>query len=82
MTKAIQALGPNEFFLKSGANKMTLSKKSNGNGWTMKVDNPSSRAHGNMARLFGKDFDSLPGVETKYRSWRGIAALVEGSQCN
>ena len=78
MSKAIQVIGPNEFFLQAGANKMTLSKKSKGEGWLMQVDNPSSRAHGRMSLICGKDFEDLTAVESHYRSWRGITALLEG----
>lgn len=44
-----------------------------GNGWRVYVENAAVRAYGTLG---SKDFDSLADVEKKYKSLRGIEALI------
>lgn len=72
--KAITLLADGNFFLESRGNKMTLIRGES--GWEMWVDNASHRAYrGAGVKVFG----SLVAVEAKYKSWRGISALLEES---
>lgn len=56
-----------------GGHTMTL--KRNQLGWMMVTENVQTRAWGNKWAL--KQFDTLAQVEGKYKTWRGIVALVE-----
>lgn len=73
--KAITQLDTNKFYTESRGSKMTLTKEicKHGNFWRMYTENASQRAY---KTLGVKDFDSLAEVEKHYKSWRGIAALV------
>lgn len=70
----IQQLDDNRFFLDVRGTKMTLEPFRK--GWRMKVVNASTRVWG-MGGESWKDFDTLAQVESKYKSWRGIASLLD-----
>jgi hypothetical protein len=56
---------------------LTLSQISESWGnWVVEVDNAAARAW-NRGRASAKYFDTLEQVEAKYKSFRGIAALIE-----
>lgn len=71
----IQQLSDNAFYLESRGNKMTLTQEIWGGSllWIMRVDNASVRAWRSLGE---KHFNNLAEVEKKYKSWRGIAALI------
>lgn len=75
MKNAIEQNGPDSYRLKVRGCTMTLSRLPEG-GWTMMTDNASARAWSGIPA--SKTFDDLQAVETHYRSWRGIRALLEG----
>lgn len=49
-----------------------------GDHWRMKTSNASSRAW-SLGGESWKDFANLADVEAKYKSWRGISALLESA---
>lgn len=73
--KAIEQIDNDTFYLESRGNKMTLTKVVTnwGHEWVMHTDNASRRA---WRGLDIRKFANLMQVETAYKSWRGIAALV------
>lgn len=75
MKGMIQQLDETTFYLESRGNKMTLSLVSDswGHHWQMQTDNASHRAYRGLGV---KEFATLEEVEKNYKSWRGIAALV------
>ncbi|MGL1407021.1 hypothetical protein ACSTIX_10585 [Vibrio parahaemolyticus] len=75
MRNVIQQLGETTFYLESRGNKMTLSRVTDvwGTHWQMHTDNASHRAYRGLGI---KEFSTLEDVEKNYKSWRGIAALV------
>lgn len=70
----IQMISATEFQLVKGGHTMTLHKCEN--AWYMGVQNACTRAwRGRLGSL--KRFETLADVESHYKSWRGITALVE-----
>jgi hypothetical protein len=69
----IQQLCDNRYFLQVRGTKMTLEPFRQ--GWRMKVVNAATRVWG-MGGESWKEFDTLAGVESKHKSWRGIASLL------
>lgn len=57
--------------------EMTLVRE--GNQWAMYTVNASVRAYNN-GHAMPKYFRSLEDVEKKYKSWQGIAGLVESRE--
>ena len=77
MANMIQMLSDNKFYLEARGMKMTLTKEHSrvtGDFWRMHVDSTVTRAY---MTLGCKDFDTIEEVEKHYKTWRGIAALVE-----
>lgn len=72
----IQQLDEHRYFLEVRGAKMTLEPFRK--GWRMKVVNAATRVWG-MGGESWKDFDTLEEVESKYKSWRGIAAILNSS---
>lgn len=70
----IQQLSPTSYSLTARGSRMVLEQTPK--GWVMKTRNASTRVWG-MGGESWKDFASLIEVEAHYKSWRGIAALVE-----
>lgn len=72
---AIEQINEDTYYLESRGNKMTLTKISTswGHEWQMFTDNASRRAFRGLGM---RRFKNLLQVETAYKSWRGIAALV------
>ena len=80
MANMIQILDKNKFYLESRGMKMTLTKEHSavtGEFWRMHVDNASSRAYSGLGV---REFDTIEQVEQHYKSWRGIAALIESEE--
>jgi hypothetical protein len=72
----IEQLGDNRYFLEARGTKMTLEPFRK--GWRMKVVNAATRVWG-LGGESWKEFDTLAEVESKYKSWRGIASLLESA---
>lgn len=73
MRNAIEMVDANTFRLVARGNDMTLSRTVD--GWTMTTVNASVRAW-NRGFAIPKRFADLAEVEANYKTWRGIAALV------
>ena len=73
----IQVIGPNTYYTESRGNKMTLTHNPDLNLWEMVTDNACARAYNYGRASMPKVFHSLKDVEQKYKSWRGISALVD-----
>ncbi|WP_219096221.1 hypothetical protein [Pseudomonas sp. UMAB-40] len=71
---AIEQIGDNRYSLKARGTSMVL-EQVNG-GWRVKTKNAATRAW-SMGGESWKEFATLAQVEANYKSWRGIAALVE-----
>jgi len=69
---AIQQTAPNTYELSARGSRMKLSKHLS--GWRMVTANAQTKAWGFGASV--KDFESLAEVERHYKSWRGIAMLL------
>jgi hypothetical protein len=70
----IEQVGTNSYALKTRGISMMLEPYKS--GWRMKTNSAATRAL-SMGGESWKDFTSLADVEANYKSWRGIAALVE-----
>lgn len=78
MKGAIIQTGPDHFELSIRGAHMTLRRISKNWGeWEMTTDNASARAWAPRGLVMPKYFASLAEIESHYKSWRGIAALVE-----
>jgi hypothetical protein len=75
MKNVIQMISNTEFKLTRGGHEMTLKKE--GAEWAMYTVNAMVKAY-NRGFAMPKYFRSLDEVENKYKSWRGIATLVNG----
>ena len=71
---AIEMQGENRFVLNSRGSEMVLFLRNN--LWIMHTKNASTRAWSNGVASV-REFQSLVEVEAKYKSWRGISALIE-----
>lgn len=69
----IQQLDNNCYSLQVRGTKMTLEPFRK--GWRMKVVNAATRVRG-MGGESWKEFETLAEVESTYKSWRGIAAML------
>ena len=69
----IQQTGDSTFNMQRGAHDMTLTKE--GDRWVMYTVNPAVRAW-NRGFATPKFFPTLAAVEAKYKSWRGVSALI------
>jgi hypothetical protein len=70
----IQAISATEFQLVKGGHTMTLRKGEN--AWYMSTQNACTRAwSGRLGSL--KRFETLADVESHYKSWKGVSALLE-----
>lgn len=72
--KAIQMINSKTFYTEARGNKMTLKFCDILNRWEMYTDNAAHRAYRGAGV---KCFVCLGAVEKSYKSWRGIAQLVE-----
>jgi hypothetical protein len=70
----IEIVSSTEFRLTRGQHRMTLRKQTWGS-WEMYTDNVAARAY-NHGFPGVHTFRTLEEVERRYKSWRGIAALV------
>ena len=73
MKNVIQMIDENTFRLVARGSEMTLARTED--GWTMTTLNASVRAWNNGFAV-PKRFADLAAVEAAYKTWRGIAALV------
>lgn len=73
MSNAIQMISKTEYKLSARGCDYTL--KFEGDRWAMYVVNAAVRAW-NRGFAIPKYFETLAEVETKYKAWRGIAALA------
>jgi hypothetical protein len=79
MTLNVTILGAKHFNLVARGNDMTLMFDEKFEWWEMYTDNAAHRAYrGPGVRVF----HSLAKVEKAYKSWRGIAELVENNDLN
>jgi len=72
----IVQLEPNSYVVESRGARMVLQQTHK--GWRMKTRSATTRAL-SMGGESIKDFENLKQVEQHYKSWRGIAALIESS---
>ena len=73
----IEQVSATEFKLTKGAHQMTLGRNEDGS-WSMTTHNPCTRAwRGRLGSL--KRFETLSDVEERYKSWRGVSDLYEGT---
>lgn len=70
----IQQIDSNTFFLVARGAEMTLKRE--GGRWVMYTVNAVVRAWNN-GYATPKYFDSLDEVEQRYKTWRGVAALLD-----
>lgn len=73
---AITPLSDGGFYLAARGSKMTLRFSEAWDCWEMSTDNASHRAYRGLGV---KHFQTLEEVERNYKSWRGIADLVNGT---
>ena len=73
MKNVIQMINETTFKLSKGVHDMTL--RFERGEWAMYTVNPMVRAY-NRGWATPKYFPTLEAVEAKYKSWRGISALV------
>lgn len=73
MANSIQMIDENTFKLSARGSEMTLVRE--GGEWAMYTVNAAVRAWNNGFSI-PKYFRTLAEVETKYKTWRGIAALT------
>lgn len=73
MANVIQMIDENTFFLVARGNEMTLKRTED--GWTMNTVNACVKAWRNGYSV-PKRFADLAEVEANYKTWRGIAKLV------
>jgi hypothetical protein len=69
----IQQLGDTSYSIEARGSRMVLEQTKK--GWRVRTRNAATRVWG-LGGESSKDFDSLADVEAKYKSWKGIAALV------
>lgn len=69
----IEQVGDNTFRMTRGAHDMTLTREDD--RWVMYTVNPVVRAY-NRGFATPKFFATLADVEAKYKSWRGVGALI------
>lgn len=69
----IQQINDTTYSLDARGSHMVLEQTKS--GWRMKTRNAATRVWG-LGGESWKDFDSLAEVEAKYKSWKGIAALI------
>jgi hypothetical protein len=69
----IQQLSETTFATEARGTKMILEQTKK--GWRMKTRNAATRVWG-LGGESWKDFDTLADIESKYKSWKGIKALV------
>lgn len=74
MANAIQMIDENTFKLTARGSEMTLVRESG--EWVMYTVNASVRAWNNGFSI-PKYFKTLADVEARYKTWRGIAVLVD-----
>ena len=74
-TIIFQMIDCNTYALKARGCEMTLMREQN--GWSMYTVNAAVRAW-NRGYAVPRSFATLEDVEARYKSWRGIAALVNG----
>jgi hypothetical protein len=72
----IQQLDEKRFFLEVRGTKMTLEPFRS--GWRMKTVSAATRVW-SLGGESWKEFNTLAEVEAKYKSWRGIASLLNGA---
>lgn len=72
-------LGLDHFSLQAGGHSMELKRE--GTRWAMYTVNAAVRAYRHGFAV-PKYFNSLPEVESTYKSWRGIASLHGATQGN
>jgi len=77
MTNVIEMVSKTEFKLNARGCDYTLRCESG--KWAMYVVNAAVHAW-RRGYAIPKYFDSLKEVEEKYKSWRGISTLVEGTE--
>lgn len=70
----IQQIDSNTFFLVARGAEMTLKRE--GGRWAMYTVNAAVRAWNNGYSI-PKYFESLQQVESHYKTWRGVAALLD-----
>ncbi|MBE8745290.1 hypothetical protein [Aeromonas veronii] len=71
----IEMLADGSYSVKARGNKMILRHVQSSLGqWSVTTDNASHRAYRGLGVRY---FNSLREVEKNYKSWRGIAELVE-----
>ncbi|MBL0436796.1 hypothetical protein JD543_04870 [Aeromonas caviae] len=71
----IEMLADGSYSVKARGNKMILRHVQSSLGqWSVTTDNASHRAYRGLGVRY---FNSLREVEKSYKSWRGIAELVE-----
>lgn len=73
MTAVIQMIDENTFTLNARGCEMTLRRVAD--GWEMYTVNAIVKAF-NRGHAIPKFFASLPEVETKYKTWVGVTALI------
>lgn len=73
MTTTIQVIDDNTYRLVARGSEMTLTRTAD--GWSMSTVNAAVRAW-NRGFAIPKRFATLADVEAKYKTWRGIAALL------
>lgn len=69
----IQQIDDNSYATSVRGTHMVLEKTAA--GWRVKTRNAATRVWGIGGESW-KDFDSLAQVEARYKSWRGIGALI------
>lgn len=69
----IQQINDNSYATSVRGTHMVLEKTTK--GWRVKTRNAATRVWGIGGESW-KDFDSLAQVEARYKSWRGITALL------
>lgn len=69
----IQQLDDTRYSVEARGSRMVLEQTKK--GWRVKTRNAATRVWG-LGGESWKDFDSLAEVEAKYKSWKGIAALI------
>lgn len=73
MKNIIQVIDANTYHLVARGSEMTLTRTDD--GWSMSTVNAAVRAW-NRGFAIPKRFADLAEVEAKYKTWRGIAALL------
>lgn len=74
MKNAIEVIDENTYRLVARGNEMTLTRLAD--GWSMSTVNAAVRAW-NRGYAVPKGFATLADVEAQYKTWRGVAALID-----